>query len=376
MPSNFRTYEAQSRLLAAVLASHPGLKLNFKESGLEHRFRPIKKQVAVVRRAVADGKDAKDVANIFHMNDKDIAKYFGESTPQGIEFQFRSIRKDAKALRDAVDKGESPLAVRRTAVATGPSMRKRRAAPGGAGAGAGAGAGNKTPAKKRSRAEVFVLSNEEDSAGSDEVDWEAKDPTPEATPTKSATRTPAGRMAVAMGATNAGVAVPFTPSLATEATTTPALSTGTATTMSVSPHNGSPAAPGFDRAALYGVGRHEHSIRTVDEDEDDDDVFVVDTPSKVLKVEEEPYGTSAQSTMTLGHSGNSDRGGMLGAWNSSNNHGLARQSGTSSSPSQALSLVDSGASWASMPDPFLSGDGLSSFAHSAAPSFYDNDGAI
>ena len=30
MPSNFRTYEAQSRLLAAVLASNPDIRLNFK----------------------------------------------------------------------------------------------------------------------------------------------------------------------------------------------------------------------------------------------------------------------------------------------------------------------------------------------------------
>lgn len=30
MPANFKTYEAQSRLLAAVLAAHPELKLNFK----------------------------------------------------------------------------------------------------------------------------------------------------------------------------------------------------------------------------------------------------------------------------------------------------------------------------------------------------------
>ena len=30
MPTNFKTYEAQSRLLVAVLASNPDLKLNFK----------------------------------------------------------------------------------------------------------------------------------------------------------------------------------------------------------------------------------------------------------------------------------------------------------------------------------------------------------
>ncbi len=30
MPTNFKTYEAQARLLAAVVAAHPELKLNYK----------------------------------------------------------------------------------------------------------------------------------------------------------------------------------------------------------------------------------------------------------------------------------------------------------------------------------------------------------
>ncbi len=30
MPTNFKTYEAQARLLAAVLAAHPELKLNYR----------------------------------------------------------------------------------------------------------------------------------------------------------------------------------------------------------------------------------------------------------------------------------------------------------------------------------------------------------
>ncbi|KAL8418357.1 hypothetical protein RB594_001820 [Gaeumannomyces avenae] len=87
-PSNFKTYEAQSRLLAAVLASAPGLKLDFKE----------------------------------------IQKHYGESTAQGLEFQFRSVKRDAKALKDAVAKGENPVtAVGRPGPST-PSKRKATAA--------------------------------------------------------------------------------------------------------------------------------------------------------------------------------------------------------------------------------------------------------
>jgi hypothetical protein len=38
----------------------------------------------------------------------DIAKYFGESTTDGIQFQFRTIKKDAAAMKAAADKGENP----------------------------------------------------------------------------------------------------------------------------------------------------------------------------------------------------------------------------------------------------------------------------
>ncbi len=49
----------------------------------------------------------------------EIAKYYGESTPMGLEFQFRGIKKEAKALREACDNGESPLSTRKTTAAAG-----------------------------------------------------------------------------------------------------------------------------------------------------------------------------------------------------------------------------------------------------------------
>ncbi|ROW06208.1 hypothetical protein VMCG_04578 [Cytospora schulzeri] len=80
MPANFRTEEGMRRLLTAVIAAHD-VKLNYKE----------------------------------------IAKYFGESTPDGIQWQFRQIKRDAEAMKQG--KGASD----NTPTATPKSNRKRSA---------------------------------------------------------------------------------------------------------------------------------------------------------------------------------------------------------------------------------------------------------
>ena len=42
MPANFKTYEAQARLLAAVIAAHPELRLNYKgKNQIISSFLPI-----------------------------------------------------------------------------------------------------------------------------------------------------------------------------------------------------------------------------------------------------------------------------------------------------------------------------------------------
>ncbi|KAG8159011.1 hypothetical protein KVR01_011454 [Diaporthe batatas] len=72
MVANFRTEDAQRRLLTAVIAAHPELKLNFKaiaqhfgpedwgKDGIEHFFRPLKKDALAVRDLVKAGQRAKD----------------------------------------------------------------------------------------------------------------------------------------------------------------------------------------------------------------------------------------------------------------------------------------------------------------------------
>ncbi|KAL2290459.1 hypothetical protein FJTKL_15555 [Diaporthe vaccinii] len=71
MVANFKTEESQRRLLTSVIAAHPELKLNFKaicehygpedwgKDGIEHFFRPLKKDAADVRKMVKNGQPAK-----------------------------------------------------------------------------------------------------------------------------------------------------------------------------------------------------------------------------------------------------------------------------------------------------------------------------
>ncbi|KAI0490902.1 hypothetical protein F4859DRAFT_520550 [Xylaria cf. heliscus] len=192
--TNFKTYEASTRLLAAVIAT-TGVKLDYAEiakhvgrgvgvDAINHRFRPIKQlakmQAACVKRGedpgelptekgaiaenlgggatafglqhrlrpviqlsklqVAHRKQGKDPGEL-PVEKGEIQKLFGESTPKGIEWQFRDIKSIGKAQQEAVKKGENPATV---LVAGTPSANRGRGA--GAGAGTpGSGATARTP---------------------------------------------------------------------------------------------------------------------------------------------------------------------------------------------------------------------------------------
>ncbi|KAL2290460.1 hypothetical protein FJTKL_15555 [Diaporthe vaccinii] len=84
MVANFKTEESQRRLLTSVIAAHPELKLNFKE----------------------------------------IAAYFGDSTPDGIQWQFRDIKKKAEAMRQ----GKGGAAVTASSAPVTPKAGRKRAA--------------------------------------------------------------------------------------------------------------------------------------------------------------------------------------------------------------------------------------------------------
>ncbi|EHA55341.1 hypothetical protein MGG_08176 [Pyricularia oryzae 70-15] len=183
-PTNFKTYESQARLLAAVIASAPDLKLNFKAiaahygsdtttCGIEHRFRPIKKQAAAIRAAVAKGEDPKDMQDIVGMNEKEIAKYYGESTPQGLEFQFRSVKSNARKLQEVSRAGGNTA----TALDTTPSTPRKRKA---------AGSATATPASKRGKRKtapkIEMLSDDDYDQDVDYDELDAKPRVPTQTP--------------------------------------------------------------------------------------------------------------------------------------------------------------------------------------------------
>ncbi|CAI4210402.1 unnamed protein product [Parascedosporium putredinis] len=138
--TNFRTFDVQARLLRAIVAAHPEVKWNYKEimksygtdvteHKLGHRMRHLKTQAEIIRRGLQQGFDPKDMPTEFNFPkdqnkiDTDICKYFGESTPDGIQFQFRTIKKDAASLKAAADGGKNPA----TAVSFGPSTPSSRA---------------------------------------------------------------------------------------------------------------------------------------------------------------------------------------------------------------------------------------------------------
>ncbi|KAK3351598.1 hypothetical protein B0H65DRAFT_418355 [Neurospora tetraspora] len=204
MPANFKTYEAQARLLAAVIAAHPELRLNYKAiaqhygksatmSAIEHRFRPVRKQADCLRLAVSRGDDPEEIDIL---EPGEMAKYFGESTADGLQFQFRSVKAGAEAMKNAADNGQDPVEAFNNAVSGSganktPSGRKRgrpagTPASGRSRAGAGTPATGKSTtttakprrstAKKANYVEPQTTTDKDESAAS--VDYDALDDSP------------------------------------------------------------------------------------------------------------------------------------------------------------------------------------------------------
>ncbi|TWU77599.1 hypothetical protein ED733_007856 [Metarhizium rileyi] len=113
--ANYKTYEAQARMVRAIVAAHPDVKWNYKdmtEHALNHRFRRLKTQALVIRLGREQGLDMRRLAVEDNMpaaqdavDRNNIAKYFGQSTADGIQFQFRTIKKDADQLRQTHSSG-------------------------------------------------------------------------------------------------------------------------------------------------------------------------------------------------------------------------------------------------------------------------------
>ncbi|KAI0019654.1 hypothetical protein F4780DRAFT_780319 [Xylariomycetidae sp. FL0641] len=219
--TNFKTYEASTRLLAAVIATNPKLKLDFKElaqhigggttkDSINHRLRPIKKLAAMQAKSVESGADPGDLpvekgelaglvgsgqtgSALEHrfrpikklaqkqlefrsqgldpgqlpVEGGEIARLFGESTPGGIEWQFRDIKALGRAQSDAVANGQPAAAVRLPGT---PSSRSSVTA---GTPRSGVRGGKRTPASARKRA-----APPSDDDGAEDDDSDAPKPTP------------------------------------------------------------------------------------------------------------------------------------------------------------------------------------------------------
>ncbi|KAL1835704.1 hypothetical protein VTJ49DRAFT_6201 [Mycothermus thermophilus] len=219
--ANFRTYEAQARLLAAVVASLPkNFRFDYKtiakyfggrttESAIEHRFRPLRAQADALREMVPAGADPMDFPVFDWKTAKDIQKYFGESTQEGIAFQFRWIKKSAEVCKTAADNGGSPVEAFRGLMESGNGSRAAVASAGPAVTPSAkrARAASKTattPASKRRKAQepaeaeddseaasehALVLSSVDEEESSSDVDFSAMDATPTKAKPKAAAKT-------------------------------------------------------------------------------------------------------------------------------------------------------------------------------------------
>ncbi|KAI9158720.1 hypothetical protein HJFPF1_06718 [Paramyrothecium foliicola] len=193
--ANYKSYEAQARMVRAIVAAHPEVKWNYKEiaacygsdmseHALNHRWRHLKAQATIIRKARDQHLDMKDLvvdekqlpATQDAVKNGNIAKYFGQSTADGIQFQFRTIKKDADLLRqtelaggdvaNCLDIGGG------TSVTNTPSKPTPTRPRGG---------GRSTGKAKRKQQTTFIKrtsSDEEDQDGDDNEDWSDKDESP------------------------------------------------------------------------------------------------------------------------------------------------------------------------------------------------------
>ncbi|KAI2470344.1 hypothetical protein F4781DRAFT_430570 [Annulohypoxylon bovei var. microspora] len=173
--TNFRTYESSVRLLAAVLASSKP-KLNYTdlaalmgggttEFAVQHRLRPVKQLGKMQLACKAMGKDPGELP----VENQEIHKLFGESTPGGLQWQFREIKALGKAQQDALDEKKNPADIKlgaptRASAASTPATSKKTRTASGA-----------TSSKRKRSGKNATMSEEDSGENGTESNYEAKD---------------------------------------------------------------------------------------------------------------------------------------------------------------------------------------------------------
>ncbi|KAM0132414.1 hypothetical protein ACHAP3_006451 [Botrytis cinerea] len=119
---NWKSYEATVRLLSAIVAAHPNLKLDYaaisKYYGDEstyhqiwHGMNGIKRKAESLRNAVDAGLNAStvDLENDSIAKKEISVRFGGDCTASAVENRFRRLKSDAKLINAAVAKGEDPI---------------------------------------------------------------------------------------------------------------------------------------------------------------------------------------------------------------------------------------------------------------------------
>lgn len=221
--ANYKTYEAQARMVRAIVAAHPEVKWNYK----------------------------------------DIAKYFGESTPDGIGFQFRGIKKDAETLRKVESEGGDVANCLSLGTARGSSSVMSTPSKPTAFRSTGSRSGTGT-GRKRARKTDMIKRSESDEEDDDDVldghNWSEHEDTPTKKPRTGAgafpgqrTGTPSRRAAARANATIAEVSALLDNSdsqpemEASSSSAAASQPTTTTTSASFAPRDASPEPPSYDR---------------------------------------------------------------------------------------------------------------------------------
>ncbi|KAF7944705.1 uncharacterized protein EAE97_005338 [Botrytis byssoidea] len=119
---NWKSYEATVRLLSAIVAAHPNLKLDYaaisKYYGDESNYQQIwrgmngiKRNAESLRKAVDAGLNASTVnlENDFSVKKAISVRFGGDCTASALDNRFRRLKSDAKLINAAVAKGEDPI---------------------------------------------------------------------------------------------------------------------------------------------------------------------------------------------------------------------------------------------------------------------------
>ncbi|KAI9647276.1 hypothetical protein NHQ30_003659 [Ciborinia camelliae] len=121
---NWKTYEATVRLLSAIVAAHPGLKLDYTvtskyygdESNYHQiwsRMRGIQRNSEQLRKAVEAGINPSTITLEDDVKvKKEISPRFGgDCTVSALENRFRRLKSDATLINTAIASGKDPISI-------------------------------------------------------------------------------------------------------------------------------------------------------------------------------------------------------------------------------------------------------------------------